>query len=239
MCPDQSMDLEELELHEIVLASQSQARQQILQRYRIPFRCMPTHVDESQWMSRDPCKRAADRAFGKAHKALAMLTQQGSHQGILVIAADQTMAVGGVVYGKARSRAEAYQRLSMMSGQKQYLYSALVIAYVKEGVSGVLATDTKVSVLSMKSLTARDIENYLDLNEWQGSVGCVRIEGAGEFLFSHIEGDHDSIQGLQIKKLFAWVESWDSRQSLLLPDYQSPLLLPLKLTIKQSMEHGD
>lgn len=214
----------ELILHEIILASQSQARQSLMHQYGLSFRAVPTHMDESPWSHPDPARRALDRAIAKAQYALTQVAGSPA----LIIAADQTMALGEDIFDKAQSRAEARQRLERLQGKTHHLYSAMVLAFNQADHQGILTTHTDTSRLVMKSLDARTIEDYLDTGEWQGSVGCLRIEGRGRDFMTAIHGDMDTIQGLNMKRLLQMLQAWDPRQTRL--QAQPPqLILPLRI----------
>ena len=218
-----------LELNEIVLASQSVARQQLLQKHGIVHRAMPTHVDESYWNHEDPQQRALDRAVAKAQCACKMLIEAG-HQSGLVIAADQTMAVGDQIFDKAKSRDEARERLQFLQGKTHYLYTAMVFGYAKGDHSAILDTAQDSSRLVMKKLSAAEIDEYLNCGEWVGSVGCMRIEGRGRGLMSEIDGDLSSIQGLNMHQLYERIQHWDQRQPRT-PAINTGFQLPLKLSL--------
>ena len=223
-------DSDGLELGEIVLASQSVARQQLLQKYGIVHRVMPTYVNESQWNHAHPQQRALDRAVAKAQCACKMLLEAGD-QSVLVIAADQTMAVGGQIFDKANSRAEARERLKFLQGRTHNLYTAMAFGYVKGAHRAVLDTSQDSSRLVMKELSDAEIDEYLNCGEWVGSVGCMRIEGRGRELLSEVGGDLTSIQGLNMNQLYERIQRWDQRQPRL-PAINRGLHLPLKLSFR-------
>lgn len=214
----------DLVLDEIILASQSQARQSLMRQYGLSFRTMPTHIDESPWNHPDPARRALDRAVAKARYA--MTQEAAGGRSALIIAADQTMALGEEIFDKAQSRTEARQRLERLQGQTHHLYSAMVLAFNQGEHHGILTTHTDTSRLVMQPLDAAAIEDYLDCGEWQGSVGCLRIEGRGREFMTEIHGDIATIQGLNMTWLLQWLHQWHPQPSHHQP---KPLSLPLRI----------
>ncbi|MCY4381051.1 MAG: Maf family protein [Proteobacteria bacterium] len=203
----------------IILASESEARKQLLKKYDIPFEACPTNVSEDHWNHPDPAIRAYERALAKMNHALTTFEVDVSS---LIIASDQTMACQGVIYDKAQDEAEARDRLKILQGQCHSLYNATILSYMHRDEKHILATLKDESHLKVKPLSDHEIDGYLKLGEWRGSVGCMRIEGAGKTLLQDIDGDEDSIQGLPMKLIFAQLQSWQ------VTDFRS---LPLHLHI--------
>lgn len=55
--------------------------------------------------------------------------------------------------------------------------------------------------MTLFPISEEELERYLDLDEWQGCAGSYRVEGAGQALFSRIEGDRTNVQGLPVTAL--------------------------------------
>lgn len=184
-------------LQEIILASASAARSKILRKRHIPFRTAATHVDEKKWCDADGTKQALLRAKAKAQHAL----KEHQNSNALIIAADQTLSWQGELFDKVSHYEEAYARLEKLQNSTHHLHSAVALAYSTSQSRGLFAAFALSPALTMKPLSSQQIHHYLQSGEWQGSVGCYRIEGKGRELFSSISSDIESIAGLPMKQI--------------------------------------
>lgn len=187
---------------EIVLASGSSARRELLERAGIRFSVQPAAVDEDavrQAMSASgqPEPRAVAEALAAA-KAVAVSRLR---PGAVVVGADQVLDLGGEIVNKSPDLATAKALLARMSGRTHALHSALAIAR-----SGVVVWGTcEIARLTMRRLSDTAIDDYL-ASVGPGvlaSVGAYQIEGRGITLFERIEGDHFTILGLPLLPLIA------------------------------------
>jgi septum formation protein len=117
----------------------------------------------------------------------------------LVIGADQTLDLEGVLLDKADGLAEARERLQALRGRSHKLHSAVVIA--RDGVP--IWRDLASPALTMRPFTDGFLDAYLARNADAAlsSVGAYQLEGEGLQLFSRIEGDYFAILGLPMMGL--------------------------------------
>jgi septum formation protein len=132
-----------------------------------------------------------------AEKALAVSRRRPDR---IVIGADQTLACEGRLFHKPVDRDSAKKQLTALSSRMHLLNSAFAIA--RQGV--VVGESAQVACMSVRALSADDIELYLDLagDAALQSVGAYQVEGIGIHLFERIEGDHATILGLPLLPLF-------------------------------------
>lgn len=196
---------------EIILASQSEARKNLMEKHDFLFRVMPTKLDESQVGGESFGQIASHRAVAKLERAFEILAE-GPTASAFVIAADQTMESRGVIYDKAKTRNEAYERLQTFQGHKQLFMTAIAMGYLVKDAKGTqycqVMTHAEPVEVQLKSLTHQQIEDYLDLEEWRGAVGCIRVEGQGRQLISDIEGDTETLQGLPMSRILRAFSQW-------------------------------
>lgn len=195
----------------IVLASGSATRARLLRDAGVEILVERPGVDE------DEAKRAfrADGATpDEAAEALADLKARRvspRHPGRLVLAADQMLECGGEWFDKPADRAGAEMQLSRLAGRTHRLVSAAVVHL--DGVR--IWHRVEAARMTMRPLTRAFLHHYLDVagDAVLSSVGAYHVEGLGAQLFSRIEGDHFTIQGLPLLPLLGFL-----RQRGVLPE---------------------
>ena len=183
----------------IVLASKSKVRKQILDKNNINSEVSASNVDE------DAVKRSLSQNGANPElisKNLAELkankiSQKRPNQ--IVLGADSVIDLNGEIISKPQNREEAFNILKKLNGKKHYLISSVCIS--RDGM--MIWNYTDKAVLTMKNMKEEDLENYLKQIKDKDlyAYNVYQIEGLGKTLFSKIEGDEDTIMGLPIKKI--------------------------------------
>ena len=180
--------------HPLILASQSSARQALLANAGIAFEAIPAGLDELAIQLASGLSAPGEIAALLArHKALFVSEK---HPGRYVVAADQTLLLGGQLFSKPAGRAQAAAQLRALAGQTHELHSAAAIARNGE----ILFETVSVARMTMRRLDDAAISAYLDAagEAVTTSVGAYQLEGLGVHLFERIEGDHFTILGLPL-----------------------------------------
>ena len=177
----------------ITLASASSARAALLKAAGLTFEVATSGVDEAAvteaLLADDASPASVARVLAEA-KALAVSQNRPG----LVIGADQTLDVDGVLLDKAADLTEARDRLRSLRGRTHQLHAAVVTA--RDG--RVLWGETVTVALRMRDFSETFLEEYIDRNPGAAlwSVGCYALEAEGVQLFDRIEGDYFAILGL-------------------------------------------
>ncbi len=187
----------------IILASKSKVRENILKKNNIECNVNPSNVDE------EPVKKSLLREGATPEiisKNLAELKANKVSQkmpDILVLGADSVIDLNGELISKPESREEALDILKKLNGQKHYLISSVCIS--KNG--SMIWNYTDKAILTMKNFSENDLKQYLlkitDENLFAYNV--YQIEGEGKKLFSSIDGDENTIMGLPVKKIKEYI----------------------------------
>lgn len=188
-------------MSEIILASGSRHRADILDRAGITFSQVPSLLDERAIEA--PLKEAdvlpEDRAEILAEAKAVDVSEH--HAGAFVIGCDQILSLDGDVLHKVADMEAARRRLLQLSGKKHMLHSAAVL--VRDGET--LWRHIEPCEMTMRDLGPAFIGRHLaDVGETVlSSVGAYQIEGPGAQLFEKIEGDVFSIMGLPLLPLLS------------------------------------
>ena len=173
---------------QLILASTSKYRQELLSRLAVPFTAQPPAIDEDK--EKDPSM--APRALAEHLAQLKAASLKG--EGKVVIGGDQLVSFEGRIIGKAQTRENAIDQLLSMQGKVHELVTAICIF---DGEKPIPYTD--ITRMHMKKLTREQITRYVDLDMPTDCAGSYKIEKHGIMLFDKIESeDFTAIQGLPL-----------------------------------------
>jgi len=182
-----SVDLSTLE---VILASQSPRRADLLDLIGVAHEVKPANVDESYVGGEQPEAHAERLARAKAESIAAGLSES------LVIAADTIVVIDGKVLGKPTDATDAARMLKMLSGRRHVVMTAVAVAYRGQTVSNI----ERVSV-NFRELGADEIERYIATGEPMDKAGAYGIQGYGATIVRRIEGDYFAVMGLSLVRL--------------------------------------
>lgn len=182
----------------VILASASPRRVELLKQFHIPFDIIPSDIHESVRDFETPKQIVMGLALEKA------LSVSKVNSEALVIASD-TIVYCESVLGKPKSRDEAKQMLTLLSGKTHEVYTGLALVHEESNRKIVDYTCTKVTFCS---LTESEIESYLDTGEAYDKAGAYGIQGFGALLVSEIQGDYYNVMGLPLSKLNAMLKKY-------------------------------
>ncbi|MBQ9328866.1 MAG: septum formation protein Maf [Solobacterium sp.] len=178
-------------MKDLILASQSPRRREILSRCGIPFLVdaadIDEHLNESLSLS-DAVKELSLR------KAMAVLER---HPDSIVIGSDTIVTLDGAVLGKPADQAEAEEMLARLSGRTHEVITGLAIVSSRK-----IYQNVSVSEVTMNPLSKQDITSYIQTGEAYDKAGAYGIQGfAGNFIPS-IHGDFYAIMGLPLSMVY-------------------------------------
>ena len=186
-------------MSEIILASKSKHRQELLKNAGVKFSAKSADIDERQ--VEEPLLKAGLGGQDVAEVlAIAKATEiSKSNVDAYVIGCDQTLSLEGELLHKVQNMKEAQARLLALSGKKHQLNAA--VSLVRNGE--VLWSHIEVATITFRKLDPGFIGRHLsDAGEKVlSSVGAYQVEGIGVQLFEKVEGDYFSIIGLPILPL--------------------------------------
>jgi septum formation protein len=178
----------------LVLASTSPYRRALLARLGVPFDVASSDVDEVIEATEAPHAAAQRLAITKATAVASR------HKGSWVLGYDQTLDFAGVVLRKPASENAARAQLATLAGRAHTLHNGIALVCVNVTNNTATVHSALVSVsLTMRKLTAKEIEAYVARDKSGASVGGYLYEQTGFTLFEKVVGSDDSaIVGLPL-----------------------------------------
>ena len=171
----------------LILASASPRRLDLLKRIGIvPDAVRPAEIDETPLKGERPAQHACRMA---AEKAAAI-----AEVGALVLAADTVVAVGRRILPKTEDEAEARKALSLLSGRRHRVHSAVTLI----DADGTARHRLSTSIVAFKRLSEDELAAYLASGEWHGKAGGYAIQGRAEALVRMVAGSHSGVVGLPL-----------------------------------------
>lgn len=176
----------------IILASSSKSRKKLLHSLKIPFEVIPHQVDEKPFQKRILNPRSLCRILARAK------VESVNKKNFWVIGADQMAFLDGQMFGKPKTKAKAFEMLSTLQGKTHELVTALCL----QRPNGSYFEDLIINRMTMKPLTKKQIEFYLEKEIPYHCAGSYTIEGLGISLFEKVEtSDFNAIIGLPLISL--------------------------------------
>ena len=174
----------------IVLASTSRYRRELLGRLQIPFTVVSPGIEEEALAGEHPEAMAARLATAKA------LSVAASHPDAIVIGCDQVAVSGGTILGKPGNHENAVRQLRDLSGRDAIFHTALC---VHNGTSGKTVTRVVPYRVRFRVLDDAAIERYLAREQPYDCAGSAKSEGLGIALIERMEGaDPNALVGLPL-----------------------------------------
>ena len=191
---------------EIILASKSKVRMEILKKNDILCKVQPSNLDE------DPIKEsllklgASPEIISKNLAELKSNKISQKFQNALVLGADSVIDLNGELISKPENRSEALEILKKLNGNTHSLISSVCIS--KNG--SMIWNYTDKASLLMKKFSDIELIAYLDKisDETLYAYNVYQIEGEGRKLFSKIDGDEDTVMGLPVKKIKEYIGNY-------------------------------
>jgi septum formation protein len=191
-------------LNNIILASKSKVRKEILDKNNIPTQAEPSNVDEDVVKESLIKENATPFIISKNLAELKANKVSLAQENQMVLGADSVIDLEGELISKPENREEALVILKKLNGKKHHLISSVCIS--KNG--SMIWNYTDKASLTMKNFSEEDLKIYLSKisDEALYSYNVYQIEGEGRNLFLNIEGDEDTIMGLPVKKIKKYLE---------------------------------
>ena len=180
---------------EVILASQSPRRRELLTLVGIKHVVSPADIDESVMPDELPVPHCERLARAKAH----VLAERHPHA--VVIAADTIVVLDGEILGKPRDAADARTMIQRLSGRTHVVFTAMAVAR-----GGRTESAVEEVAVTFRALSTEEIAEYVATGEPMDKAGAYGIQGYGATIVERIDGDYFSVMGLGLRRLVTLLE---------------------------------
>jgi septum formation protein len=188
----------------LVLASASPRRSELLRSVGLEFEVIPADIDESVRPGETPAGYVARLS---ADKAAAVAERVGSD--VIVVAADTTVDVDGLILEKPVDASDARRMLGLLSGRTHLVHTGVTVlrsvgvGSAKAGSGSTIGVETAVEFVE---LTPETVEWYVATGEPFGKAGGYAIQGAGGALVRRLDGSVTNVIGLPLAETLALIK---------------------------------
>ena len=173
----------------LILASASPRRRELLSLFGIPFTVRVADIDEAMDPTKSPCDEVARVSCRKA-----LAVERGPED--VVVAADTIVVSAGRVLGKPHSREEAVAMLQLLSGREHQVMTGCTVLCGDRR-----ETFTEVTDLTFRPLSEAEIRRYVASGEPMDKAGAYGIQGGAALFCPGIRGDYYNVMGLPVCRL--------------------------------------
>ena len=174
---------------QLILASQSPRRKELLGLFHVPFQIRVADIDETM----DPEKSAAEEV-ARVSRAKAMAVPRENDD--VVVAADTIVVCGGEVLGKPKDEADAHRMLRLLGGRDHQVMTGMTVLRGERAL-----TTTEITDIHFRELTDREILGYIATGEPMDKAGSYGIQGGAALFAEKLHGDYYNVMGLPVCRL--------------------------------------
>ena len=189
---------------ELVLASASPRRADLLRAAGFTFTVQAADVDETQFPGESPDAYVRRLALAKANA----VARRGEWRPVL--GADTTVVIEGETLGKPEDAADARRMLCRLSGRShQVLTGVALVDPARQSAGGepTSLTDVVATVVTFATLEPEELDWYVRSGEPMGKAGAYAIQGLGSRFVTRVEGSYPNVVGLPIAEVRAMCRS--------------------------------
>jgi len=177
-------------MQQIILASLSPRRKELLEKTGIKFKVVGSKIKEYLDTKLEPNKLAEKLSLEKA-KAV-----QNKYKDTIIISADTIVSCEGKIFGKPTDKKDAEKMLKYLSGKTHYIITGFTIIKGEK-----IITKSEKTKITMRKITEEEIDSYLKTKEPFDKAGAYAIQGKAKKFIEKVEGDLSNAIGLPIDKI--------------------------------------
>ena len=187
---------------EIVLASGSPRRKELLRQVGLSFEICPAKGEEVM-KGENPEEIVKELATQKAFEVYRRYVEEGciEKEKKVFIGADTVVAYEGKILGKPMDEADAYEMIEMLQGKKHQVHTGVCVIVAGEKKEAVIESFASTTQVEVYPMSKADILDYIETKEPMDKAGAYGIQGYFAQYIKGIEGDYANVVGLPVGRL--------------------------------------
>ena len=173
----------------VILASQSPRRKELMGLFHIPFTVWVADVNEAMDKDKPACEEVA-----RVSKLKAQAVARSDDD--VVIAADTIVVCEGQVLGKPKDEADAYRMLSLLSGRDHQVMTGMTVLRGSRQI-----TCTEITDIHFRNLSEKEILSYIASKDPMDKAGSYGIQSGAALFVEKLVGDYYNVMGLPVCRL--------------------------------------
>ena len=187
-------------MRQIILASSSPRRRELLEKAGVHFQVMPSQ-EEEHIEKKEPAQIVENLSW---QKAASVASKTG--QDVIVIGSDTLVAYEGRVLGKPRDEEEAVETLKLLQGNTHQVYTGVTVI-VRDKEEEITKTFSRRTDVTFYPVDEKEIRAYVATGDPMDMAGSYDIRGDFSVYIKEIYGDYNNVVGLPVSMLF-----WEMKQ---------------------------
>jgi septum formation protein len=198
---------------DLVLASASPRRRELLERMGLELVVLPADVDETPHAGERPADYVRRIAAAKCDLVAERIAgAPGLPMELPVLGADTTVIVEDRILGKPVDADDARGMLTQLAGRRHEVTTAYRLRKGDRTVDRAVTT-----LVAFRSLRAEELDAYLACGEWRGKAGAYAVQGIAGAFITDLRGSHTNVIGLPVAEVLADLQALEA-----LPRYPRP-----------------
>lgn len=185
---------------ELILASGSPRRAELLKNCGYEFTVIKSFADESLISDDDPARLVEKLAALKAREVLLSLDAD-RRENAVVLGSDTVVVLDGRVLGKPKDKEDAFNMLRAQSGRMNVVHTGVAVARCENGEIKTAVENSAANVF-FSVLSDEETEDYIRTGEPMDKAGAYGIQGSFSMFVERIEGDYFTIVGLPVNRAY-------------------------------------
>lgn len=181
-------------MQNIILASASPRRKELLEQVGVTFTVKPSTCEEIVSDS-DPARVVISLAHQKA------LDVAQYEEDALVIGSDTIVSIDNHILGKPKTKEDAYRMLKMLQDNTHQVFTGVTVIHKQNGKEDIYSFYSSTDV-SFYEMTDEEINHYIDSGEPMDKAGAYGIQGKSAIYIKEIHGDYNTVVGLPVAMLY-------------------------------------
>lgn len=187
-------------MKQIILASSSPRRRELLEKAGVHFQVMPSQ-EEERMENKEPAQIVENLSWQKAASVASK-----ANRDVIVIGSDTLVAYEGRVLGKPRDEEEAVETLKLLQGNTHQVYTGVTVI-VRDKEEEITKTFSRRTDVTFYPVDEKEIRAYVATGDPMDKAGSYDIRGDFSVYIKEIYGDYNNVVGLPVSMLF-----WEMKQ---------------------------